>query len=212
MRIAIIGAGKVGTAVGAGWARAGHEIVLGVRDPKNPKLDALVPRVGGKAVAQAEAARDAEVVVLALPWRAAEEVVKALGDLSKKIVIDCMNPLVMTPDGLGLDRGFSASGAEAVAAWLPGARVVKTLNQVGAEIMADASGFPVRPVMFAAGDDADAKATVLALLGELGFEGRDAGSLRQARLLEPLGLLWISQAMIHGAGRDWAFGVLRRAT
>jgi predicted dinucleotide-binding enzyme len=101
---------------------------------------------------QAEAVIAADVVVLALPWGVAEGAVKALGSLKGKIVIDCMNPLAMQSGKLGLDRGFNSSGAETLASWIPEARIVKTLNQVGAEMMADNAGLPHRPVMFMAGN------------------------------------------------------------
>ena len=110
---------------------------------------------------------------------------------------------------LGLDRGYSTSGAEAVAVWSPGARVIKTLNQVGFEAMADASRFTPAPVMFLAGDDTDAKSVVLGLVAELGFEAHDAGPLRMARILEPFAMVWINQALLRGLGRQWAFGIVR---
>jgi hypothetical protein len=209
MRIAIIGAGNVGGALARGWARAGHEVLLGARDPKDTRLAPLAA-AGARAVAPADAAAAAGVVKLALPWHAAEAAATGLGDLAGKVVIDCTNPLAMGPTGLGLAMGFATSGAETLAARLPGARLVKTLNQVGAEVMADASGFAHPPAMFMAGDDADAKSTVAGLLADLGFEPLDAGALDRARLLEPLGMLWINQAMLRGKGRDWAFAALPR--
>ncbi len=210
MRVAIIGAGNVGGALGRAWSRAGHAVVFGARDPGAADVRALVAETGAEAMAPAAAAAAAEVVVLALPWSAAETAVKGLGDLAGKVVIDCMNPLAMGPHGLGLDRGHSTSGGETVAGWLPGARVVKTLNQVGAEVMADATGFAHPPVMFLAGDDPDAKAVATGLVRDLGFEALDAGALHQARILEPFGMVWINQAMLRGHGRDWAFAALPR--
>ena len=132
------------------------------------------------------------------------------GDLSGKTVIDCMNPIARTPDGMGLAVGHTTSGAEQVANWLPGANIVKTLNQVGAEIIADTSGFAMPPVMFMAGDDDGAKAVVAGLLTDLGFEPLDAGDLARARLLEPYALVWINQAILRGKGRSWAFAAVER--
>lgn len=210
MRIAIIGAGNVGGALARGWARSGHEISLGVRDRAAPKVLAVMKEARASALDPATAAAGSDVIVLALPWATAETAVKALGDLRGKVVIDCMNPLAMTDGVLGLDRGFSTSGAETLATWIPGARVVKTLNQVGAELMDQAASLAGRPLMLIAGDDADAKKVATALVEALGFEGWDAGDLRQARLLEPFGMVWINQALMRGAGRDWAFGAIRR--
>jgi 8-hydroxy-5-deazaflavin:NADPH oxidoreductase len=209
MKIAVIGAGKVGSALGSGWAKAGHTIVFGVRDVNKAELKALCSQIGATAAPSADAARQGDVVVLALPWTAAETAVKALGDLKGKIIIDSMNPLAMKDSVLGLERGFTTSAGEAVALWLPGARVVKTFNQVGAEMMTAGTRFETRPVMFLAGDDDASKATVTQLVSELGFEPLDAGGLKQARILEPFAMVWINQALFRGLGREWAFGVLR---
>ena len=209
MKIAVIGAGKVGSALGTGWAKAGHTIVFGVRDVNKAELKALCARINATAAPSANAARQGDVVVLALPWTVAENAVKTLGDLKGKIIIDSMNPLAMKDGVLGLERGFTSSGGEAVASWLPGARVVKTFNQVGAEMMMAGDRFETRPVMFLAGDDDTAKSTVAQLVGELGFEALDAGALKQARILEPFAMVWINQALFRGLGRNWAFGVIR---
>jgi NADPH-dependent F420 reductase len=209
MKIAVIGAGNAGSALGTAWAKAGHAIIFGVRDVNKPELKSLCAQIGATAAPSAEAARQGDVVVLALPWNTAEGAVKSLGDLTGKIVIDTMNPLAMTDGTLGLDRGFTTSAGETVASWLPGAKVVKTFNQVGANMMTQAHRFETRPVMFLAGDDDAAKRTVSQLVGEIGFEPLDAGGLKQARLLEPLGMVWINQSLARGFGRDWAFGVVR---
>jgi 8-hydroxy-5-deazaflavin:NADPH oxidoreductase len=209
MKIAVIGAGNVGGALGTAWAKAGHAIIFGVRDVNKPELKSLCAQIGATAAPSAEAARQGDVVVLALPWNTAEGAVKSLGDLTGKVVIDTMNPLVMTEGALGLDRGFTTSAGETVASWLPGTKVVKTFNQVGANMMTQAHRFETRPVMFLAGDDDAAKRTVSQLVGEIGFEPLDAGGLKQARILEPLAMVWINQTVARGFGRDWAFGVLR---
>jgi predicted dinucleotide-binding enzyme len=208
--IAIIGTGNVGSALARGWSRAGQRVVLGARDVSDAKVTTLARETRADAKLPAEAAASADVVVLALPWPVAEGAVKALGGLKDKIVIDCMNPLTMANGKLGLDRGFATSGGETLAQWIPQARIVKTLNQVGANLMADNAGLAHRPVMFMAGNDAAAKTTVSALLTALGFEPLDAGDLTKARLLEPFGMLWINQALIQGKGRDWAFAAVSR--
>ena len=153
MKIAVIGAGNVGGALGSGWAKAGHTIVFGVRDVNKPDLKG---EIGATAAPSASAAQQGDIVVLALPWNVAENAVKSLGDLQGKIIIDSMNPLAMKDGALGLERGYTTSGGEAVATWLPGAKVVKTFNQVGAEMMMAGDRFEKRPVMFLAGDDESA--------------------------------------------------------
>jgi predicted dinucleotide-binding enzyme len=208
MRVAIIGAGKVGAALARGLSGKGHQLTLGVRDPEREDMKALAAATGAALALPVEAAVGAEVVVLALPWRVAEGAVKALGDLSGKVVIDCMNPLGMVDGALGLVVGHTTSGAEVLQGWMPKARVVKTLNQVGAEIMARNAHLPQRPVQFVAGDDQAAKDMAIRLLADLGFEALDAGALRQARILEPLALVWINQAVARGKGRNWALAAV----
>jgi predicted dinucleotide-binding enzyme len=115
MTIAIIGTGNVGGALARGWSRAGQKIVLGVRGSASPEVEKLARETGAEVRTPLDAAAGGDVVVLALPWHAAEGAVKALGGLKGKIVIDCMNPLTMKDGKLGLDRGFDTSGAEALA-------------------------------------------------------------------------------------------------
>lgn len=212
MQIAIIGTGNVGSAIAKGLKGRGHQVSLGVRDPSRPDLLALADEVGARLRNPREAAHSAEIVILALPWDKAEAAVKALGDLEGRIVVDCMNPLAMIDGTLSLAIGHTTSGAEQVQSWLPGARVVKTLNQVGAEIMQDNESLPHRPAQFMAGDDEAAKAAVAILLSDLGFEPFDAGALQRARLLEPLAMVWINQALLRGKGRDWALAAVSPAT
>jgi len=204
MRIAIIGAGNVGGALGQGWAKRGHEVRYGVPNPADAKYRDL------PTASPADAAANADAIVLATPWPATEAAVKGLGDLSGRVVIDCTNPLGMGPDGLGLILGHSISGGEMVAQWAPGAAVFKAFNTTGFNNMADLGGYAIAPVMFVAGDDAAKKPAVIGLVWDLGFEAVDAGPLRNARLLEPFGMLWIDQSLNRGMGRDFAFAVVRK--
>jgi 8-hydroxy-5-deazaflavin:NADPH oxidoreductase len=207
MGIAIIGAGNVGSALGRGWLRAGEDVVFGVPEPADPKYSSL-PRE--RLHTPTEAARSAETIVLATPWQTTETAVKSLGNLSARIVIDCTNPLGIGPNGLELVLGHNTSAGEQVAVWAPGAAVFKTLNQIGAENMDKAELYPIRPVMFVAGDDEARKPVVMSLIAKLGFEAVDAGPLRIARLLEPYGMLWIDQALNRGRGRSFAFALIDR--
>lgn len=208
MRIAIVGTGNVGGAIVRGLTGKGHHVTLGARNTGAAAVVALAAETGAAVARPAEAAAAAEIVVLALPWGAAEAAVDGLGDLAGKVVIDCMNPLGMVDGALGLTRGHTTSGGEAVQSWLPQAHVVKTLNQVGAEIMAKNDHLPHRPVMFMAGNDAAAKTQVARVLTDLGFEPLDAGDITKARLLEPFGMVWINQALFRGKGRAWAFAAV----
>ncbi|MEM1388944.1 MAG: NAD(P)-binding domain-containing protein [Pseudomonadota bacterium] len=195
MRIAIIGHGRVGSALAAGWTKAGHEVQSAGRS--------TAPSIG-------DIAGWAEIIVLAVPYAALESVAAEIAPATGKVVIDCTNPIVMGADGMALALGHTTSGAEQLQALLPDAHVIKTLNQVGAEIMADTRGFSHPPVQFLAGDEPGAKETVTTLLAEIGFDPLDAGGLSKARLLEPLALVWINQAIAQKKGRDWVLSALHR--
>ncbi len=189
--------------LGEGWTRAGHEVVYGVRDAA--KVAAALP--SAKLAAPAEAARDAEVVVLTVPFAALEPTVASLGPLAGKVVIDATNPV-----GAGIRTSLPAgdSGAKRVAAASPGARVVKAFNTTGFNVMANPRFGDEAATMFVAGDDAAAKQVAGELATALGFEPVDAGPLSQAELLEQLAMLWISMAIAHGHGREMAFRLVKR--
>lgn len=210
MKIAIIGAGNVGSTLGKGWAKKGHDIFFGVLNPRDEKTQQLVQSIGTKAQAGtvAEAAAFGQVVVLAIPWHGTEAAIKAAGDLRGKTVIDCINPL--KPDLSGLEIGFSTSAAEQVAQWAKGAKVFKAFNTTGVNIMADPVINGVRSVMFVCGDDEAAKPVVMQLATDIGFDALDVGKLKQARLLEPLAMLWVSLAIGGNISRDFGFALLRR--
>jgi predicted dinucleotide-binding enzyme len=201
MKIAIIGAGNVGTTLGTAWRNRGHQITFGVRNPDDPKYASL-----GAVETNESASAAADAVVLCTPWQTTRAAVQGCGDLAGKVLIDCTNPL--TPDFSGLEVGHHSSGAEEIASWVPGARVCKAMNQIGAPMM-DAPKLPGRPVMFVCGDDEAAKSVTAGLVAELGFDAVDAGDLAVARLLEPYGLLWIHLALRRGFGTNFGFGLLR---
>jgi NADPH-dependent F420 reductase len=210
MNIGIIGAGNVGGTLGMRWSRNGHRVRFASRDPASEKMKRLVADAGPNASAgsNAEVAAASDVVVLTIPWPAAHEALKSAGNLSGKIVIDAMNPVL--PGLEGLSVGCTDSAAEQIARRIPGAKVVKAFNTVGYNIMADPQ-FPSGSVaMFYCGNDAEAKKMVAGLINELGFEALDAGPLNQARVLESFAMLWISLAVKYGYGRDIAFELLRR--
>jgi predicted dinucleotide-binding enzyme len=209
MKIAIIGAGNVGTALGSGWTREGHEVTYGVKDPNDKSVQQIQARQPRTSIAtNAKATGMADVVVFSTPWEATESAIRDCGSLKDKIVIDATNPL--KPDFSGLDRGFDTSGAEQVREWAKGAEVYKTMHQVGFENM----DHPVfrsgaKPVMFVAGEG-QSTSTVLQLVSELGFETIHVGRLEYARLLEPYAMLWIHVAVVRGLGRKIAFSLLRK--
>lgn len=210
MKIGVIGAGHVGGTLGVRWAQQGHAVLLSARDLHSPQMQALLRQAGGaaRAAEPQETVMASDIILLATPFPAAREAIATLGNLVDKVLIDATNPLLS--DLSGLSMGTTISGAEQIAVWARGAKVVKAFNTVGYNIMENPA-FPAgQPVMLYCGDDAGAKERVGQLAGELGFAALDAGPLRQARLLEPFALLWISLALGQGYGRDIAFQLLRR--
>ncbi len=201
MRIAVIGAGRVGATLGTRWSEAGHHVMYGVRSPDEPKYAGL------EVDAVPDAADGSDVILLAVPWRAARDAVADLGDVGDRVVIDATNPL--TPDREH-DRHPELSGAEQIRGWLRGGRLVKAFNTTGSGNMADATYPGGNPVMFVAGDDATAKHRAMELAADIGFSPVDGGALVAARDLEHLATLWIRLAYGLGHGPDIAFSLLSR--
>ena len=191
MRIAILGSGLLGGKLGTLFARAGHHVVFTyARTPG--KLARLARRASARARAgtPAEGARDADVVLIAVPWWRVRDVLAKAGDLSGKVVITCMLPMSAGDHKLVLGR--TSSGAEALAKRVRGAKVVSAFGTIPSEVLfavyARRKRRP-RPDLLYCGDDARAKRVAVRLIRELGFRPVDAGPLRMARYLEPFTLL-----------------------
>lgn len=204
MKIAIIGKGRVGSALASVFRRADHEIVFGVRNSADPKYRGADVRVMGTS----EAVAWGEVVVAAIMWEGVDIFLAEAGDMSGKILIDCINPYDFAG---GLRRLIDADTSTAsIIQSKTSAIVVKALNQVGSAVMADTSLYLVPPLQFVAADDENAKATVQGLLIEMGFDARDAGGLDFAIDLESMARLWIAQAFIHGMAPETTWALIER--
>ena len=188
--VAMIGTGQVGSTLGTRFASIGHKIIYGSRTPEREDVQALVAATGNGASAAtpAEAARQAEIVVLALPWGVAEEVTIGLGDLSGKIIIDPINPRAVGEDGWR-DYPSNTSNAERIQNLAPDAKVVKAFSTFSLDTMTDPSieDFPVTIPLV--GNDPEAKAVVAEICEALGFETIDFGPVRYAHIVEGLYLL-----------------------
>jgi 8-hydroxy-5-deazaflavin:NADPH oxidoreductase len=177
MKIGIIGKGNVGTALATGLSRAGHEIKFGHRDPKEPVE---------------EAAKWGDVIILAVPFDNISDAAKAVGSLADgKTLIDVTNALDKNWE---LAIGFTTSAAEKLKSYLPNARVVKAFNTVLAQNQSSGRINNEQLSLFVAGDDKEAKQTVMQLGKDIGFDSVDAGPLKAARYLEPMGVLNINLA------------------
>lgn len=188
-KIGIIGDGNVGSALARGLKRAGHD----------------VRAVGKDRTAIREIASWAEVVLLAVPFGAIDDVIKEVADmLEGKIVVDVTNAI---DANMSLAVGFTTSGAE-LQRKAPKAFVVKAFNTVFAQHMDTGRLGDASLTAFVAGDDPGAKKTALELARGIGFDAVDAGPLRNARLLEPLAYLNIQLGYVLGMGTQMGFKLL----
>jgi NADPH-dependent F420 reductase len=210
VNIAILGTGSVGATLGSRWAKAGYSVTFGSRQPQGERVLELVERCGGqvKVTTAKDAASKADVLLLAVPWPAARQLLTDLGDLGGRVLIDATNPL--KGDLSGIELGYSTSAAEQIAGWAPTARVVKAFNTASTKVMANPQFGDHQAAMFYCGDDGAAKEIVRQLIAALGFDPVDAGPLASARYLEPLAMLYIHLAFRQGWGSNCAFKILKR--
>jgi hypothetical protein len=187
MKLGIIGAGRVGTAIARQALAAGYEVrIAGSGDPAKIELIASVLMPGVQTVTAAEAARASDLVVVAVPLNRVDTL--PFDALSGKTVIDVMNYWAPTD---GVQSEFEASpltSSELVAGKMPDARVVKTLNHIGYhELEEDGrpAGDPQRRALAIAGDDEEAKRLVAGFIDRIGYDPVDIGPLEQSRFMEP---------------------------
>lgn len=204
MTIAIIGTGNVGGALAKKWAQAGHQVILGVRDTTNFKGKELLSEKNISATGIQDACLQAEVVLIAAVPQATADIVKSLGDVSGKVIIDAMNSVRTKPEGYN-------NSFEALKALANGAEVVKCFNSVGFNVMADTHFNGTKADMYMAGSSARAKETAKQLALDAGFENcYNFGGDDKAALLEQFALSWINLAMMQGQGREMMFKLVKR--
>jgi predicted dinucleotide-binding enzyme len=201
MRIGILGSGLMGGKLGTIFARAGHEVVFSYARRKE-KLEKLAREAGGnaRAGAPAEAARDADALLLAVHWSRVDDVLSQAGDVSGKVIVTCSLP--MNEDDTGLVVAHTSSGAEELAKKVAEARVVSAFNTLPSEVLFsvfEARDDPARPSVVYCGDDTNAKSVAARLIRDVGFEPLDVGPLRIARYTEPFALL-VAQLAYEGEG------------
>jgi predicted dinucleotide-binding enzyme len=185
MRIAVLGAGTVGQRLAGKLREVGHDVRIGTRTPRED------------ATSYAEAAAGAELILNATNGGASLEALEAAAaeNLAGKVLIDASNPLDFSrgrPPGLSVSN-FDSLGEQIQRAH-PEARVVKTLNTVNNEVMVEPSLVPGNHVLFVCGNDAEAKAVAVQLLGSFGWPAErvlDLGDITSARGMEMYLPLWL---------------------
>ena len=201
MRIGVLGSGLMGGKLGTIFARAGHDVVFSYARSKE-KLERLARDAGGNARAgtPAEAAHNADALLLAVHWSRIDDVLNQAGDVSGKVIVTCSLP--MNEDDTGLVIAHTTSGAEALAKKVPKARVVSAFNTVPSEVLFEVfetRGNETRPSLVYCGDDESGKAVAAELIRDAGFDPVDAGPLRIARYSELFALL-VAQLAYEGEG------------
>ena len=194
MKVGVLGSGSVGQTLAAGFAKHGHEVMIGTREKdklekwsrENPKV-----RVGDFR----ETAAFAELIVLAVKGNVGAEALRAAGvqNLSRKTVIDVTNPIADAPPTNGVLKFFTnldESSMEQLQRQFADARFVKAFNSVGAPRMVNPSYEAGKPTMFICGNDDAAKKAVTQILDQFGWETEDMGKAEAARAIEPLCMLW----------------------
>lgn len=184
MKIAIIGTGNVAKSLGVAISKS-NEVIYGSRNPEEAKQ-----KMPGSTVSSIEeAAKSADIIVLAVPFLAAKEAVHEMKKAEEgKILIDVTNPLGKDSRW---EKGFNESGAEEIAKHAKDAKVVKAFNTIFAENMKSGKLGENKLTTFIAGDDEDAKSKVMELARSMEMEPIDVGNLEKARFIEPAGILLI---------------------
>jgi predicted dinucleotide-binding enzyme len=207
MRIGILGSGLMGGKLGTIFARAGHEVIFSYAHSE-AKLKRLARQAKGAARAGTphEAARNSDVVLLAVHWSRVDDVLKQAGSLAGKVVISCSMP--MSADDTRLVVAGTRSGAEVMAKRLRRAHFVSAFGTVPSEVLFDVfknRRKANRPSLLYCGDDTRAKKVAARLIRDVGFDPLDAGPLRIARYTEPFTLLIAQLAYEGDRGPELAY-------
>src|SRR5262245_38187304 len=197
MKIGIIGSGKIGGTLTRRFQSLGHEVtVANSRGPET--LADLAGETGATAGTAEEAAATGEVVVIAVPVRAVPDL--PAGALTGKVVVDANNYYAQRDGRIPEIADGQVTSSRRTARALPGTRVVKAFNNILWTHLLEhgrPAGAEGRIALPVAGDDADAKRTVMDLVEELGFDPVDAGSLDESWRQQP-------DTPVYGTDRDAA--------
>ena len=204
MKIGILGSGDVAKVLAGGFLKHSHEVLMGTRSPakladwakQNPK---------GRIGSFAEAAKFADLAVLAVKGSVAADALRAAGasNLSGKAVIDATNPISDQPPVNGVLRFFTnldESLMERLQREFESVRFVKAFNSVGNACMVNPQFKGGKPSMFICGNDDAAKKVVTGVLDQFGWETVDMGKAEAARAIEPLCMLWCIPGFLRN---DW---------
>ncbi len=212
MKVGILGSGEVAQALGDGFIKHRHEVMLGTRDPAK-LADWAARNTAARVGSFPEAAQFGELVVLAVNGKASSAALGLAGakNLAGKTVIDVTNPISDAPPVNGVLSVFTKQNEslmEQLQQEFPKARFVKAFNSVGSDLMVSPRLEGGRPTMFICGNDAAAKKAVTDILDQFGWETVDMGAAEAARAIESLAILWCIPGFLRN---EWthAFKLLR---
>ncbi|MCB1193233.1 MAG: NAD(P)-binding domain-containing protein [Leptospiraceae bacterium] len=204
MKITVIGHGNVGGALIRKWAKSGHQIVIGARNPEDQsakELNQFDSKISVTSIV--ESIQNTDVIVIAIPAHLTADLAKQLGNLRGRVLIDTTNSVFQKPDPY--PTAFDAFQQ------ITEADVVKCFNSTGVENMNNSDYNGVRADMFVAGNSKKGKEIAVQLSKDAGFpECYDFGGDDKVVLLEQLCAIWINLAMMQGLGRHIAFKLLKR--
>lgn len=201
MKIAVLGAKIIGSTLARKWARAGHQIMFGVRTVDNPETQALARELGASVGTVGQAIAFGEAVVFAIPGGAMEETISAHGPaLAGKIVIDAANRM----------GGGPMNSAALFAAHAPGAQVYRAFNSLGWENFENPVFNSVPADLFYCGPGGAGQDVIEGLIRDVGLRPMRLGDIGQVGLVDTIGSLWFALAFGQGMGRHLAFKVLTR--
>jgi len=177
IKIGTLSSGRVGSAIGGAWVKAGHEVMFSSLDLEADKKLAASLGGGARAGTPREAAAFGDVLLVSVPYKAMPGIARDLGDLIKgKIIIDTSNPIVARDGDIAVAAREKGAGVASME-YMPGARIVRAFNAIGAARMGEAAGKSERVGMPIAGDDPEAIRVATALVREVGYEPVLVGSL-----------------------------------
>jgi predicted dinucleotide-binding enzyme len=183
-----------------------HEVSVAGSRLGSESAAAAIEASGGRIREIAvEDARNAELIVFAVPWGAVDDVTLRLGDLGGRPV---MVVTVPWEEGESLAVGTTTSGAEIIASKLRNARIAQAFNTISSATVREIDSYRERPTAIVSGDDAEAKKVVRGIARDIGFDEVDGGPLLSARFTEPMGMLWAKLALDGPYGEKVAFRVL----
>ena len=212
MKVGILGSGEVAQALGDGFIKHRHEVMLGTRDPAK-LVDWAAKNPAARVGSFTETAQFGELIVLAVKGKASAAALGLAGaeNLAGKTIIDATNPISEAPPVNGVLSFFTKQNEsllEQLQQKFADAFFVKAFNSVGSDLMVNPRLEGGRPTMFICGNDAAAKKAVTEILDQFGWETLDMGAAEAARPIEALAILWCIPGFLRN---EWthAFKLLR---